>query len=539
MFWTLAVPGKQLEPSVFCTLSVTPFKSNLQLEAAIYIMANRKSRRVANVNPRPKAIRRPAQPSTPIFFDFPIDELPPELVHMICIYLKPKEIANLRLVSRLAGPVGLHYMVPEVHLLLARDSFEQLKALAEHPVASKHVTSFFFEADKLGILPRSNWEQLVAGPQYVAQVREMHRRGHPCHHASERSLRTFNREVNKLSAAPRHSYTDEEMDHAFEKYSDFIHFQQDSQEAAVQEKAVAEAMKHFPLLKKITMASQIFTSRLRKTFEPAFCTYYESDNPRDSRSEPLGVQQMRSLLLGAYHAGLKIEVLRCGFVSWRILQQDAETFARMRDSVSNVKELILQFAPGRDTEPDEVWAELENAACSSYLEAGRLKDFVTAAPKLEHLQIALQFNTPIWPAYLQDTVGEHHWPALKSVTLTMLGTTEDDLVSFCSRHAGTLKYFHLGSMGMVEGDWFSAFNRMRKVLTLDTMVVSGRLEGLGEELDFELGSEDYCPELKEGIEAYFMGPCSKEELSLDDFLDFYLPNTDDSWSEWDTGDDLW
>ena len=507
-------------------------------------MAKKKSRHVANIDSRPKAIRTPARSSTPKSFDFPMDELPPELVHMICMYLKPKEIANLRLVSRLAGPIGLHYMVPEVHVILARNSFEQLKALAEHPVASKYVTSFFFEADKLGILPRKHWEDLVAGPQYIAQVREMHRRGHPCHHATERSLRFFNREVNKLSAAPRHSYTDEEMDHAFEKYSDFIHFQQDSREAAVQETEVAEAMKHFPLLKEITMASQIFTSRLKKTFEPAFCTCYESDNPQDTLSEPLGVQQMRSLLLGAYHAGLKIEVLRCGLVSWRILQQDTETFARMRDSVSNVKELVLQFAPSK-ADPDEPWAEpenwaeFENVACSSHLEAGYLKDFITAAPKLEHLQIAFQFNTPIWPAYLQDTVGEHHWPALKTVNLTMLGTTEEDLVSFCSRHAGTLKSFHLGSMGMVEGDWFSAFNRMRKVLTLDTMVVSGRLEGFGEELDFELGSEDYCPELKEGIEAYFKGPCLKEELSLDDFLDFYLPNPDDSWSEWDTEDELW
>ena len=456
---------------------------------------------------------------------------------MICTYLKSREIANLRLVSRLAATIGLRYMVPEVHLILAKDSFEQLKALAEHPVASKYVTSFFFETDKLGVLPHEHWEPLVAGPQYVAQVQEMHRRGHPCHHATERCLRTFKREISKLSAAPRHQYTDQEMEDAFGKYSDFIHFQQDSEEAAVQEKEVAEAMKHFPLLKEIKMASQVFTSRLRKTFEPAFCTYYESDNPRETQSEPLGVQQMRSLLLGAYHAGLKIEVLYCGLVSWRILQQDTEIFARMRESVSNVKDLILEFAPG-NAGPDETWAEDEIAACSSYLEAGRLKDLLTAAPNLEHLQIGFQFNAPLLPAHLGNTVGDYHWPSLKTVKLTMLGTTEDDLVSFCSRHAGTLKSLHLDSMGLLDGDWFSTFNGMRKVLTLDAMVVSGRLEGLGEELDFELGSEDYCPELKEGIEAYFRGPCSKEELSLDAFLDFYLPNTDDSWSEWDTEDEM-
>lgn len=505
-------------------------------------MAKKIPRPAATGMQRPKAVRKPARPSALKSIDFPIDKLPAELVHMICVYLKPTELANLRLVSRLVAPISLQYMVPEVHLILAKDSFEQLKALAEHPIASKYVTSFFFEADKLGVLPRQHWEHIVAGPQYVAQVEEMRRRGHPCHHATERSLRTFKREVSKLSAAPRHHYTEEQMDHAFGKYSDFIHFQQDLQEIAEQEKEVAEAMKHFPLLKELTMATQCCTrsgtTRLRNTFEPAFCTYYETDNPRDTKAQPLGLRQMRSLLLGAYHAGLKVQTLQCGVVSWRILKQDAETFARMRDSVSNVKNLTLEFASGI-AEYENEWTELEIESCSSYLEAGRLRDFVTAAPNLEQLQIGFQFNEPTWPTRLQYIVGEHRWPSLKTVKLKMIGTSEDDLVSFCSRHASTLKTLHLTSIGLVEGDWFSAFDRMRKVLTLETMVVGGRLEGLGEELDFEMGSEEYCPELKEGIEAYFLGPCSSEELGLDDFLDFYLPNTDDTWSELESDDDVW
>lgn len=332
------------------------------------------------------------------------------------------------------------------------------------------------------------------------------------------------------------------MDQAFGKYCDFIQFQQDLQDVAAQEKEVAEAMKHFPHLKQMTMATQScirgWTMKLSKTFAPAFCNYYETDNQRDDMSEPLGLQQMRSLLLGAYHAGLKVEDLQCGVVSWRILQQDAETFTRMRDSVSNVKNLRLEFATG-DADYDTPRAELETEACSSYLEAGCLRDFVTAAPALEHLQIGFQFNEPTWPTYLKHVVGEHHWPSLKTVKLEMIGTSEDDLVSFCSRHAGTLRSLHLTSVGLVDGEWFSAFHRMRKVLTLDSMVVAGRLEGLDEGLDFDIGSDEYSPELKEGIEAYFLGPCSKDEASLDDFLDFYLPNTDDWWSESDSNDDMW
>lgn len=527
--------------SYLCLIVSHP-SSNLLADSSLKIMAKNNTRHAATDLRRPKAVRKPALPSAPKSIDFPIDKLPAELVHMICVYLKPTEIANLRLVSRLAAPIGLQYMVPEVHLILAKDSFEQLKTLAEHPIASKCVTSFFFEADKLGLLLRKRWEHIVTGPQYIAQVEELHMR-HPCPHASDRSVRTFNREASKMSAAPRHHYTEEQMDHAFEHYCDFTYFQQGSEEAAVQEKEVVEAMKHFPHVKELTMSTQccarIRTSRLRKTFEPAFCTYYEIDNPRDTKLEPLGLRQMRSLLLGAYQAGLKVKALHCGVVSWRILKQDTETFARMRNSVSNLKNLRLEFATGLGQDDDYSLEELEIESCASYLEAGRLRDFVTAAPNLEHLRIGFQFNEPTWPTHLKYVVGEHHWPSLKTFELKMIATSEDDLVSFCSRHASTLKSLYLSSIGLLDGDWFSAFNKMRKILTLDSMVVLGRLEGLDEGLDFEVGSEEYCPELKEGIEAYFMGPCSSDKSSLDEFLDSYLPNSDDTWSEWDSSDGWW
>ena len=503
-------------------------------------MARKNPRPAVNTMQRSTAIRKPVRPLASRVIDFPIDKLPAELIHMICVYLKPTELANLRLVSRLATPIALQYMVPEVHLILAKESFEQLKTLAKHPLASKYVTSFFFEADKLGVLPRKRWEQIVADPQYIAQVQEFRKRRLPCHHTTERGLRNFKREVCKLNAAPRHHYTEEELDYAFGEYSEITHFQQDLHEVVVQEKEVAEAMKNFPRLKELTMATQcctrIGTSRLRKTFEPAFCTYYEPEKPRDTKSEPFGLQQMRSLLLGAYHAELKIEVVHCGVVSWRILAVDPETFSRMKHSVSNVKNLRLEFAPGQ-YDYDSLWSELEIESCSSYLEAGRLRDFVTAAPNLEQLHIGFQFNEPNWPTYLKYIVGEHHWPCLKTVNLKMIGTSEMDLVSFCSRHASTLKSLHLASMGLVDGDWFSAFQKLRKILTLDRMEVSGRLVGLGEELDFEMGSEEYCPELKEGIEVYFLVPVPSDDMSLDDFLEVYLTDSDDTQSERDSDDD--
>lgn len=456
---------------------------------------------------------------------------------MICIYLKPAAIANLRLVSRLAGPIGLQYLVPEVHLLLARASFEQLKAIAEHPVVSKYVTSLLFEADKLVVLPHDEWASTVVSPGWVTQFNEIRMRGHPCQHASPRSVRTFNRAVSKLKTAPRHVYTEEQMAHAFRTHVEFTRFQQDSQAVLVQEKELAKALKQFPQLKELTLSTQRCcrpdSSRLKETFEPSFCTFCETDREQYFESrEPLGVQQMRSLLLGAYHAKLKVEILECGVVSWRILQQDTKTFDYMRNSVSNLKHLRLEFGPAKGGYDSSLWLNEELEMCREYLERGRLRDFVTAAPKLEYLQIGFQFDEDRWPAHFRTTVGAHRWASLKTAKFKMIGTSEDDLVSFCSRHAETLNVLCLCSVGLVDGDWFSAFTRMRKVLTLDTMAASGTLTAPfpAEDLDLEAESEFYCPGLKESIETYFKGPCSSEKATFDDFLDqIQGPDEDEVW----------
>ena len=505
-------------------------------------MAKKKSRPTAGRPPRPKADRKSARRPDARSIDFPIDKLPAELVHLICAYLKPTELANLRQVSRIAAPISLQYMVPEVHLILTKDSFEQLQALSTHPIASKYVTSFFFEADKLRAFPRSTWERYVLGPHFIAQAEELRRRERPCHHTSERSLRIYHRESNKLLLdTPRHHFTEEELDDAFIKYREILYFQQNRREACVQANKIAEAMKQFSHLKRITLSNddsiRQSTSKLTKTLnEPSFCNVYEADNPRDGLSGPIGLQQMRSLLLGAHHAGLTVEHLHCGAVSWRILQQDAKTFTRMMNSISNVKNLRLEFATSVDGVAewgDYLRPKLEIEKCQSYLKKGRLRDFVTAAPNLEHLQLGFQSNEPVWPTHLNHIFGSHHWPNLQTVRLKNIATSEDALVDFCTLHASSLKTLQLHTIGLLEGDWFPAFSRMRKVLALDSMALTGRLESWSGALDSNEDSEDYCPRLMEGIEAYFREPCAEEEddeSSLDDFLQIYMSNID-RWSE--------
>ena len=453
----------------------------------------------------------------PKSIDCPIDKLPAEIIHMICLYLKPTELASLRLVSRLFGSIGLQYMVPEVHLILARYSFEQLEAIAAHPIASKHVISFFFEADRLSERSRAGWRQCVVDPGNVARFDAS---GRLCYEASHGG---FWIDKGRRDLILNHHYTENVMAHAYEEYVELLRFQRWHPDAT----EMAEVMRHFPRLNELRLTIndcwQSRTSRLRKLFQPALTTFFETDAMPATRLAPLGVEQMRSLLLGAYHAGLKVETLQCGLVDWRILDQERETFALMKDSVSNVKNLRLDFNAG-----DE-----ETYGNPSYLPSRpqdlreRLGDFVTAASKLEHLQIGFQSNRSALPASLENIVREHHWPSLKSINLTMIGTFEDDLVSFCSRHASTLKSVHLTSVMIWkrqgEAGWYAALDRIRKVLTLDTIVLEGLLGSATEDPDFDEDPWEEDAELAWSkvariLEQWFLRALPGADMELADFL---------------------
>ena len=461
---------------------------------------------------RSKVVHNVARPSAPKSINCPIDKLPAEIIHMICVHLRPTELANLRLASRLVGPISLRYMVPEIHLILAKDSFEQLKAIAAHPIASKHITSFFFEADRFRDWSRGRWEQSLVGPEYVEHLVFCGTCSYP------ESMPGHGFASKCPSNTPFHHYIEEEMARAYENYVELLRFQQMHPD----ETEMAEAMKHFPRLNEIKMTisdcGQGRTWRLKKVFQPALIDDYETDAAPEMREEPLGLQQMQSLLLGAYSAGLKVEILQCGLFDWRIFDQPDKTFSQMKASVSNVKNLRLDFDTGGDIDDGNQWWIPSDPQDLTR----RLADFLTAASKLEHLQISFQRDRATSPGSLKDIVGEHRWPSLKSVNLKMIGTTDDELVSFCSRHASTLKSVHLTDVGFFEGAWFDALNRMRKILALDALVLGGLLESPAQNLfcqEYPDGSAPHHKRHKSVLEEWFLRACPGAEKELDDFIE--------------------
>ena len=71
-------------------------------------------------------------------------ELPNEILHMICSYLDPWDIKSTLWLSKRCAAVGLHYLIPVVHVALLQESIAKLHAFADHPVLRHHVHTVLF-----------------------------------------------------------------------------------------------------------------------------------------------------------------------------------------------------------------------------------------------------------------------------------------------------------------------------------------------------------------------------------------------------------
>lgn len=451
---------------------------------------------------------------------FQIDKLPSELVHMICSRLKQTEVANLRLVSRAAASVGLQYIVPEVHLVCAEDSFKQLDEVAKHPLVSKYVTSLVYEADRLEVKERKDWEEGIMSPEYLARICQIRKEG--CGDTSERSCRSYNRALEKAQNMPRHTYTNQQLGDAFSIYTQLCAFQ-NSKHSLNRDAGIEKAIDRLPNLTKVIMSvahglNRPRTVALEKMFDQGYCKNLESHRTYQN----VGVQPLVSLLLGLHETGRKIKSLECGFVHWRIFQQDDEVFAKMKESLSELQQLTLSISVGHGRF-SRIEMQIYVQGLTTCLEGGQIRDLIGSASNLVQLNFSYPRETWHCPSDLKSVIGDVHWPRLTEVTLDTLIITHVDFIDFCKRHASTLKSLCFGRIELVSdnGAWWPLFEAMRKILNLDSMRFTGTLESVNGILNFVAGTMYEKAELRAGLEAYLIDKGEGRTMNLDDFLELY------------------
>ena len=425
-------------------------------------------------------------------------------------------IALLRLVCKTFAAVGLHYLVPEVHLIFKPSSFEHLRQISEHPVISQHVEKLFYEADTLTSYDTMmKWKRNITIPGWFQSMPDDWA-GPPSPTAGEREHRAYTRDMERLRAGPRHTQSKKQLKLAYEKYQKYLSDQNWMRACDYNAEAIREAMVRMPNLKVIDMSMEsCLHGRCSEKANRAFGKGYQSVYGDDGQKESCGVPQMRSLLLGASNAGLKLQGLRCGHIHWEIFKQSGDVFGEMKSAVQHLTMLNLHIitrisddALGNSPDEDDYHSQIP--ACADYLkESGRLRDFVTAAPDLTVLDIRFDMENPYPPASLKQIVGDFTWHSLQHVAFRVLQITEDELMHLYSRHADTLSEIALDTIELTQGSWPRLLQRMRQTLCLKKAKICGEINSSDpkESLYFGLPPEldnDKENALSSAVETYLM-----------------------------------
>ena len=285
-------------------------------------------------------------------------------------------------------------------------------------------------------------------------------------------------------------------------YSGYYDMQERIRTSQTYVERVTEAVKRLPRLKNVSMVPNESENHYARERAAGLCSLSDGGGSLD---DSYGVWQALCLLMGAYRAGVQLEKFECEWVDWMLLKQDEEIFADMKRAVSNLKELSLLLSIFHHKE------------CGEYLATtGRFQEFVSSAPYLVASNIS--FNPEAYcPITLEHIIGEFHWPHLEHIGCEAITATEDDVVDFLRRHAGTLKDLQLDNMFLSEDEWSSTFQRMRSTLKPKRVElygwVSSEAEGNGP-WRFDDRYEGNYTALKTCVEDFVLEPTPYEKMGL-------------------------
>ena len=411
----------------------------------------------------------------------PFARLPNEILHQIFSLLETSQVANLRLACKIFSTIGLQYLASTVHLVFKPSSFDHLREIFEHPDLSQHV-HLFYEADSLeAVFSIKEWTKKIILPDRP-NTDDSEPVPAPPPNASAREKLAYRRHMEKLRAAPRYIYSAGQLRSAYEEYEHYVWLQNYMRQDDYASETIRKAMAKLPKLKTIELSlfHRLLGSASLK-LEQAFAKGL-TVACGDKGHRPCGVEQLRSLLVGASDGDLEIETLRCGSVQWMLFMEHDVVFNKLKDAVRYLRTLELYLTTRCDHQDDE-WLldeeghEDEVYVCAQYFEdSGRLRDFLTSAPHLEDLTVHFDTETAMRPAArLSDIVGAFHWHSLRLASFSKISTTEEELIDFYARHAKTLRKIRIESVHLDEGSWTSIFMRIRNTLSLEKATICGNL----------------------------------------------------------------
>ena len=417
----------------------------------------------------------------------PIACLPNEIIHLILSLLRPVNVACLRLTCKAFSIIGLQYLLPELHLIFASSSFEHLREVSNHPVLSQHVQSLFYEADSLLRYDTfGKWKRHVFVPEKF-NAPEL---PDPPSNPTRREDRAYRRNRDRIIKSPRYLHLQKHLKLAYRAFQSHISDQDMIRHHDYNAQMLQDVMFNFRHLKAIELSLERClrdgpSAKLNRAFSKA-----SGISCGDEGKDRCGVAPLRTLLLGASHAGLEIETLRCGIVHWRFFKQEDDVFKKMKHAVRCLRTLAFYVTSRIEQAGDiEDLYPVEISSCDRLpSRSERLGEFIGAAPHLEDLTINFDGGNPEYPPQLTDFVGKITWHALRIISFTRIRANENDLAHFYERHTSTLRVLKLHNISLQRGSWPLLFQKIRNLLSLKEAKITGKLTSENPGELFFLGS---------------------------------------------------
>lgn len=326
------------------------------------------------------------------------------------------------------------------------------------------MTHLFYESDALGVCEsQQKWPAGVLERDLPVEMPAKPNRG-----ASERDYRAYYRACLKSAQDYRHcQLRSEQRDRGYLEYQRLFAAQERLREEDYGSHVISDALDRLPKL--VNISTYLGCSHMPPT--SYLCEGFKASLHRPygdyGHSQPNGVPQMRSLLLGCHQTGRQLTKLIIGDVNWQFLRDEADNINMMKQSLRHLRVLDLTISTAYDFDKNEPGPEIPK--CREYLTNNALCDFVKAAPELESLSIAFNCYTTNCATELKHIVRDHHWKNLKRVEFEQIDATQADFASFFIRHASTLR--HLGLRGirlLKQGEWVPTLEGIQKTLSLDS-----------------------------------------------------------------------
>ncbi|MCJ1476513.1 hypothetical protein MMC13_005179 [Lambiella insularis] len=432
-----------------------------------------------------------------------MDRLPLEILHAICTSLPHKHILTFRLISRVCAAVGAEYLLDTVALIFLPESFARLKAIAEHPIVSQKVACIVYEAETLPMYSTFNeYKEKARLPDVNVKSPALLNPPPP---SDARYRRSYFREIKKRLVFP-HQIPRKRLKEGWTLYQQLKHEVQAFQDSSIELEILQFAIARFPKLSVLRVETDRLHAWGRK---PLFSARFDSCLVRPHLVEDVadncGERALRTLLHGIQVARSDSLSFYGGGISWKIFDQHEEQFCHMIGSLRALTRisLIIRTHDMCDTSGcneeergemydryDEDWVD-----CVECLEAGRVRDMLIAAPRLEDIDIEFEKNElePDGMPYSIDfanVAGNQTWDHLRHFSIRGTDAKQADLLDFFNRHARTLTHLGLVNIRLTgESDtWLSVFQQIPEILHLDSVSVRGTFDSCSQ--DWLVGDSD-------------------------------------------------